>query len=87
MSTRESFRDELETLLNKHSMENGSDTPDFILAEYLSDCLGTWDKAVQQRERWYDRKVGLALGSLDDDEAVRYIEPPSPMRPERDDSE
>lgn len=47
------FREELAALLNSLSLENGSDTPDFILAEYLCDCLHSWDKAVAQRKRWY----------------------------------
>lgn len=52
------FREELEALINKHSMENGSDTPDFILAEYLDSCLKTFDVALTKREEWYGRKVG-----------------------------
>lgn len=47
------FREELEHLINKNSMENGSDTPDFILAEYLNDCLKAFDKAVARRTEWY----------------------------------
>ena len=47
------FRKELETLINKKSKENGSDTPDFILAEYLTDCLTAFDKAVNARKKWY----------------------------------
>lgn len=50
-----SFRKELEVVINRHSMENGSDTPDFILAEYLGDCLSAYDRAVTRRERWYGR--------------------------------
>jgi len=46
------FRKELESLINRHSMENGSNTPDFILAEYLSDCLTAFDKANSNRARW-----------------------------------
>jgi len=48
-----SFREELTTLINKHSEENCSDTPDFILAHYLIECLESFDKAVAQREEWY----------------------------------
>lgn len=51
----EDFRKELEELINQHSMENGSDTPDFILAQYLTDCLETFDKATKAREAWYGR--------------------------------
>ena len=54
MSTSQ-FRKELETLINCQSMENGSDTPDFILADYLTDCLESFDKAMQAREKWYGR--------------------------------
>jgi len=51
MST--SFRVELESLINKHSMENNSNTPDFVLAEYLADCLVAFDKATNTRSKWY----------------------------------
>ena len=38
---------DIAAVLNKHSAENGSDTPDFILAEYLMNCLQElWLKAV-----------------------------------------
>lgn len=53
----EGFRTELEKLINRESRENGSDTPDFILADYLQDCLNSWDKAVSAREKWYGRSV------------------------------
>lgn len=48
----------IEVEINKVSAENGSDTPDFILAEYLTDCLASFDKALVAREKWYDREVG-----------------------------
>ena len=47
------FRDELTDVINKHSMENGSNTPDRILADYLNDCLIIFDKAVRMRDNWY----------------------------------
>ncbi len=49
------FRTELERLLNRHSRENTSNTPDFILAEFLCASLAAFDVAVQQRENWYGR--------------------------------
>ena len=49
------FRSELERLVNRCSMENGSNTPDFILADYLAAALAAFDCAVQQRETWYGR--------------------------------
>lgn len=44
------FRRELEVLINKNNMEIGSNTPDYILAEYLTNCLNAFDLAVRQRE-------------------------------------
>jgi len=56
------FRPRLEKLLNTHCMENASDTPDFILAEYLSSCLDAFDAAVRRRDEWYDRRIPRELG-------------------------
>lgn len=54
------FRAKVESLINSMCLENGSNTPDFILAEYLADCLETFDKAVIRRERWYGRLTNTA---------------------------
>jgi hypothetical protein len=51
----EGFRNKLEHIINAESRENGSDTPDFLLADYLVDCLAAYDKAVRAREKWYGR--------------------------------
>jgi hypothetical protein len=48
-----SFRRELQGLLNKYSRENGSDTPDWILADYLIACLDGYDATVNARDKWY----------------------------------
>ena len=50
------FKVDLEMLINKHSMEEGSNTPDFILAQYLSECLKAFDAATRSREQWYKNK-------------------------------
>lgn len=52
-SVRNEFYVELTSLLNRHSVENGSDTPDYILARYLMGCLDTFERAVRQRDSWY----------------------------------
>lgn len=57
------FQEELEHLINCHSIENESDTPDFILAEYLRNCLTTWRTATRRRDNWYGHKT-LNTGSL-----------------------
>ena len=51
----DNFEEKLKELLNEHSMENDSNTPDFILAQFLTACLDAFDRAVQQRETWYGR--------------------------------
>lgn len=48
------FRIELKDLINKCCMENSSNTPDFILASYLINCLESFDAAVKLRTAWYD---------------------------------
>jgi len=50
------FRKELTELINKHSMENESDTPDFMLAEYLMDCLRAFNAVINTRKKWYGDK-------------------------------
>lgn len=47
------FREELQQLINRNSAENGSNTPDFILAQFLDDSLLAFDHAVNARENWY----------------------------------
>ena len=50
-----SFETKLTALINEYSKENESNTPDFILANYLSNCLRAFTEATQQRETWYGR--------------------------------
>ena len=51
------FRKELEVIINRNSIENGSDTPDFILADYLYDCLAAFDAATTRRTNWLEKSV------------------------------
>jgi len=52
---QEAFRKDLAEVLNRHSMENGSNTPDFLLADYLISCLRALDAAIGMRSKWYGR--------------------------------
>ena len=54
------FRKEIEAIINRHSKENGSNTPDFILAQFLEECLMLFDKTVRQREIWHGRDAHLS---------------------------
>jgi len=58
------FKKELENLINCHSKENESNTPDFILALYLENCLKAFTEATQQRETWYGRDARPSITSI-----------------------
>lgn len=47
------FNDDLTTLINKHSVENDSDTPDYILAQYIAWCLIGFNNATRARDNWH----------------------------------
>jgi hypothetical protein len=49
------FRERLRHLLNTASAENASNTPDFILADFLHRCLRAYNAAVVTRDEWYKR--------------------------------
>lgn len=51
----EPLTDKIREVLNCHCAENDSNTPDFVLAQYLMKCLEAFNIAVQQREGWYGR--------------------------------
>lgn len=52
---KNTFYDEVKHLINKMSLENASNTPDFILAEFLQGCLNLLDNAIYRREKWYSK--------------------------------
>jgi len=61
------FQEELQQLLNRHSKENGSNTPDFILMQYTINCLDNFDMAVNAREKFHGRgepEDGSKLGKF-----------------------
>ena len=43
----------IENAINLHCLENYSDTPDFILAQYLRRCLEVFNETMQARDDWY----------------------------------
>ena len=47
----------LSELLNSVSRENDSNTPDFILAEYMMACLCAFELANNKREVWYNTEL------------------------------
>lgn len=57
------FREELTSLLNRNSRENGSGTPDFILANFMLDSLTAFNAATNRREAWYGREQDPRFGT------------------------
>jgi hypothetical protein len=55
------LRRDLATVLNAHSREQNSDTPDFILARYLINCLAAYETATADRERWHSGEIHLSV--------------------------
>lgn len=47
------LRREIEQAINRCGAEAGSDTPDWVLAEFLLGCLSSFDKAVLARTAWH----------------------------------
>ena len=58
------LRSDIEHAINCNSAENGSNTPDFMLAEFLTDCLTAFDRAVKAREKWYGRDPGVGPAGM-----------------------
>ena len=61
MDRHTQFQEELASWLNVRSAENESNTPDFILAQFMQSCLAAFNVAVQQRETWYGRDAAPSL--------------------------
>lgn len=49
------FEEALENLINKYSIEGDSDTPDYILARYITQCLDAYCVAMRSRDKYYKR--------------------------------
>ena len=49
------FEVEVERAINKVSLENESDTPDYISAEFIRKVFELFNKAIRERTRWYGK--------------------------------
>lgn len=47
-----SFEDELSDLINRHNKDSEANTPDFILAKYLTEILEEYIKSIQSNRAW-----------------------------------
>lgn len=62
IETKTELEKGLEGLINNESRENDSNTPDYILAEYMMACLDAFELASNKREAWF----GVTLDILND---------------------
>ena len=53
MRAKVTLESEMAHLINRHSLENGSNTPDSILAQYLYECLVVFNQTVKRRDVWH----------------------------------
>lgn len=53
------FQNRLKDLINEFNIEDGSNTPDFILAEYLVNCLRAYETIHKSNEDWYGKKLKI----------------------------
>lgn len=67
---------DLAEVINRHCKENDSNTPDFILAEYLENCLNIFAAASRKREAWYGKE--LRIGGVKEIVNERYPNIPQP---------
>lgn len=55
MNRETSLMDAITREINRHSAENASMTPDFILGRYLTGCLELFNRTMQARAAWYGK--------------------------------
>jgi hypothetical protein len=63
-----SLESDITTVINMHSLENTSNTPDFLLAEFMLACLYAYNTTLQKRTLWY--------GRMDESGSTAVVEPP-----------
>lgn len=74
VSKDKTFQQDLAGVINRHSMENGSNTPDFMLSNMLMDTLQVWNKHLSNREAWYGRPRPGETGSFGRSELDEFEE-------------
>ena len=51
----EALTREISSVLNKYIQENRSNTPDYMLAEFMLGCLNVYENTISKREVWFNR--------------------------------
>lgn len=71
--SRKTFYDELTQLLNRTSQEKFSNTPDFVLSEYLVNCLHAYELAIKSSEKLQEIAHTVVAKVEDDDDPIEAI--------------
>lgn len=50
---------EIENLMNKYNIDTITDTPDFIIAEYLMTCLRNYLVTKNKVEKWFGKRITI----------------------------
>lgn len=61
------FQRDLTSVINRHCQEFPGNIPDFIIAEYLVDCLKNLHETTMKRERWFGRDNSFSTTIATDD--------------------
>lgn len=50
---------DIEVLMNQYNVDTMTDTPDFILAEYLMTCLRNYLVTKANTEEWFGKRITM----------------------------
>ena len=53
----EDLKRQLSVIMNTHGIDNECSTPDYILAEYLIDCLKSYKKIHDDNRIWHGLSI------------------------------
>jgi len=66
MTCAPALKRQLADAVNRYCVENDSNTPDFILAEFIVDCLDAFSRASRSRENWFGKALRIGDPSVVD---------------------
>jgi hypothetical protein len=64
VKNQDAFQDELQQIINRHSIDNELNTPDFILAELLTVQLLNMKRFNYTRDHWFGNSTIWSAQSL-----------------------
>jgi hypothetical protein len=74
----ETLQRAIEHAINAHCAENDSNTPDFLLAEYMLGCLKVFNNTIRQREQWYGRDPNIGPAGINTSHLAKPDDPIGP---------